>query len=292
MRLSLGNGAFPLLSLEQSIRLTRLLEFDGFDLVLMGNSAHTRPEDIADDLAGWAARTKHVLDAEGLEVADVFCVPWTDFTTMAPNHPEVDERVRGRRLFRQMLDLAEAIGAPGVTMLPGVDWPDEEHATSLRRAADELQARAEEARQRGLGFSIEPHLGSVCRNPTDVSDLCERAPSLRLTLDYTHFVAEGIAESEIEPLAPLARYVQTRGVAPGMLQAPLKLNTLDFERMIDVLHAAGYDGYVNVEYVWVAWRRLDEVDIISETVLLRDRLNAKFGGRPWTYPGPTGITEG
>jgi sugar phosphate isomerase/epimerase len=177
-------------------------------------------------------------------------------------------------------------------MLPGVDWPDEAHGTSLSRAADELQARADEARERGLGFSIEPHLGSVCRNPADVLELCNKAPDLRLTLDYTHFVAEGIAEGEIEPLAPLARYVQTRGVAPGLLQAPLKANTLDFERMIDVLHAAGYDGFVNVEYVWVAWRRLDEVDVISETVLLRDRLNAKFSGRPWTHPGPTGITAG
>ena len=44
-----------MLSVEQSIRLTRLLEFDGFDLVLMGNSAHTRPEDIARDIGGWAA---------------------------------------------------------------------------------------------------------------------------------------------------------------------------------------------------------------------------------------------
>lgn len=292
MRLSLGNGAFPLLSLEQSIRLTRLLEFDGFDLVLMGNSAHVRPEDIAADLAGWAKRTSALLDAEGLETADVFCVPWTDFTTMAPNHPEVEERIRGRRLFRQMLDLAEAIGAPGVTMLPGVDWPDESHDTSLRRAADELQARSTEARQRGLGFSIEPHLGSVCHNPGDVMRLCELAPALTLTLDYTHFVAEGISEREIEPLAPLSRYVQTRAVAPGRLQAPLKDNTLDFERMVDVLQAAGYDGFINVEYVWVAWRHLDEVDIVSETVLLRDRLNAKFRGAPWSYPGPTGITEG
>lgn len=292
MRLSLGNGAFPLLSVEQAIRLTGLLEFEGFDLVLMGNSAHVRPEDIAGDLTGWAAGLKRLIDAEGLVAADVFCVPWTDFMTMAPNHPDKAERHRGRQLFRQMLDLAEAIGAPGVTMLPGIDWPDETHEGSLRRAADELQARAEEAGDRRLGFSIEPHLGSVCHDPADALRLCERAPALRLTLDYTHFVAEGIAEGDVEPLAPLARYVQARGAANGRLQAPLKDTTLDFERMVDVLQAAGYDGFINVEYVWVAWRHLDEVDIISETVLLRDRLNAKFRGEPWSYPGPTGITEG
>ena len=96
-----------------------------------------------------------------------------------------------------------------------------------------------QAAERGLGFSIEAHVGSVCDNPTDVARLCELAPDLRLTLDYTHFVSQGIAEREIEPLASLARHVQTRGVAPDLLQAPLKRTELDFERMIDVLTAAG-----------------------------------------------------
>lgn len=291
MRLSCGNGAFPLLSVEQSIRLTGLLEFDGFDLVVMGNSAHIRPEDIAHDLSGWAAGVKRLVDAEGLEMADVFCVPWTDFTTMAPNNPDESERARGRQLFRQMLDLASALGAPGITMLPGIDWSHESHDESLVRAADELQVRANEAADRGLGFSIEPHLGSVCHDPADVLRLCELAPALRLTLDYTHFVSQGVAEVDIEPLAPFARYVQTRGVAIDRLQAPLKDTSLDFERMVDVLAAAGYDGFINVEYVWVDWKRLNEVDVLSETIMLRDRLNAKFRGEAWSYPGPTGITE-
>lgn len=292
MKLSLGNGAFPLLPLTQAISITALLAFDGFDLVLMGNGSHTRPEDIASEMDRWCATTRRRLDDHGLVAADVFCVPWTNFTTMAPNHPDAAERRRGRDLFRQMLDLAEAIGAPGVTMLPGVTWPDEARDVSLARAAEELQHRAVEAGERGLGFSVEPHVGSLCVTPSAVLELLAAAPDLRLTLDYTHFVAQGIAEADIEPLAQAARYVQTRGVAPGELQAPMKRTSMNFERMIDVLVANGYDGWVNVEYVWVAWNRLDEVDIISETVLLRDRLRAKFRGEPWTYPGPTGITEG
>jgi sugar phosphate isomerase/epimerase len=291
VRLSCGNSAFPLLSIEQSIRLTALLGFEGFDLVLMGNSAHIRPEAIV-EIRGWAANVKGLLDAHGLEAADVFCVPWTDFSTMAPNHPDTAERARGRQLFREMLELASAVAAPGITMLPGIDWPDESHEESLIRAADELQARALEAGERGLGFSIEAHVGSVCHSPTDVLHLCELAPTLKLTVDYTHFVSQGISETDIEPLAPLARHVQTRAVAKDRLQAPLKENSLDFERMVDVLRGTGYDGFITIEYIWVDWKRLNEVDVVSETVMLRDRLNAKFRGQPWSYPGPTGITEG
>jgi sugar phosphate isomerase/epimerase len=292
VRLSCGNSAFPLLSVEQSIRLIGLLDFDGVDIVLMGNSAYLRPEEIAPDVADWSAHVRRLLDTEGLDAADVYCVPWTDFATMAPNHPDPAERARGRDLCRRMLDLATFVDSPGITMLPGIDWPDESHEQSLARAAGELQERAEEAGERGLGFSVEAHVGSVCHDPADVLSLCALAPSLRLTLDYTHFVSQGVAENDIEPLAPLARHVQTRGVAKGRLQAPLKESTLDMERMVDVLVAAGYDGFIDVEYIWVDWKRLNEVDVISETVMLRDRLNAKLSGEPWSYPRPTGIIEG
>ena len=76
------------------------------------------------------------------------------------------------------------------------------------------------------------------------------------------------------------------------MQAPLSSSSLDFERMVDVLQNVGYDGFITIEYIWVAWKRLNEVDVVSETVMLRDRLRAKLRGEPWAAPGPTGITEG
>ena len=293
MRLSIGNSAFPLLSIEQSIQLGGLLDFDGFDVVLNGNSAGLRPEAVMHHLGPWADTVNRLLDEQGMVAADVFCVPWTDFVTMAPNHPDVSERVRSRLLFRQMLDLASAIGAPGVTMLPGVDWPDEHHEVSLQRAADELQARAEEAADLGLGFSIEAHVGSVCHDPADVLQLCELAPALALTLDYTHFVSQGIAEADIDPLArrraPCADPRCRRRSPAGSAARFVAQLRADGRR---AAATSDYDGFITVEYIWVAWKRLNEVDVVSETVMLRDRLRAKFRDEPWTAPGPTGITEG
>lgn len=82
-----------MLSLEQSIRVIGLLGFEGFDLVLLGNGSYLKPEAIV-HIGDWGAGVRRLLDAEGLEAADVFCVPWTDFTTMAPNHPDATERDR------------------------------------------------------------------------------------------------------------------------------------------------------------------------------------------------------
>ena len=38
------------------------------------------------------------------------------------------------------------------------------------------------------------------------------------------------------------------------------------------LQQAGYGGYVGVEYVWIDWEHCNEVDNLSETILMRDHL--------------------
>jgi len=40
------------------------------------------------------------------------------------------------------------------------------------------------------------------------------------------------------------------------------------------MERANYAGYVGVEYVWIDWEHCDEVDNLSETIQLRDRLRA------------------
>jgi sugar phosphate isomerase/epimerase len=147
-----------------------------------------------------------------------------------------------------------------------------------------LGRRTEAARARGVRCSFEPTIGSVCGDPADVLRVLELAPGLELTLDYTHFVAQGYDESAIEPLVPYARHFHARGAAAGRLQMPLTKSTIDYERALDALAANDYAGFVTVEYIWTDWERLNEVDVVSETVILRDRLLAKLAGRPWEYP--------
>ena len=284
MRLSCGDHAFPVLPHEQTVELVKLLGFDAFDLGMLGNRSQVRPEAIRDDIPGWAGRLEERIRGRGLEIADVFCIPWTDFATMAPNNPDDAERDRGTALFRDMLDLTVRIGAPGLTMVPGIDWPHESHDESLARAARELGRRAHEARNRGVRFSIEPHVGSVCGTPSDVARLVELAPGLELTLDYTHYVSQGFSDADVEPLVAHARHFHARGGAPGRVQCALKDSTIDYGRAVDALREADYDGALAVEYVWIDWERCNECDNISETIILRDRLKAAVAREPWTYP--------
>ena len=135
VRLSCGDHSFPVLPHVQTVDLVRMLGFEAFDLAVMGNRSHIRPEVIREDIAGWAGRLEERIRGRGLEIADVFCIPWTDFATMAPNNPDDAERERGSAMFRDMLELTVRLGAPGLTMVPGIDFPHESHDASLARAA-------------------------------------------------------------------------------------------------------------------------------------------------------------
>jgi sugar phosphate isomerase/epimerase len=286
IRLSCADNTFRLVQpWESALGMIRLLELDAVDVCLMGNRSHIRPEDVRSDLEGAATRIRAGLEERDLAVSDLFCIPWTDFERYAPNHPDESERRRSRELFRDMLELAERIGSPGITMLPGIDWPGERHEHSFDRAVEELAQRAEAARSRGLRLSIEPHLGSVADDPAEAARLCEATGGrLELTLDYSHFVYQGYSEDEIEPLVPHARHFHARGARERRMQCALKDSSIDFERLLDAAAEAGYAGDIGLEYLWIDWEHLNDCDTVSETILLRDRLRAKLAGRPWSYP--------
>jgi sugar phosphate isomerase/epimerase len=259
------------------------LGFEGHDLTLVaGDRGVVSLDEVRKDIPGWAGRLEERIRGRGLEIADV--AAWSDYKTMAPNHPDPVERENGLALFRDVLALATALGAPGLTMVPGIDWPDESHEESLARAGQELERRALEAAEHGLRFSVEPHVGSVCRTPADAMRLCELAPTLTYTLDYSHYVCQGFSDEDIEPLLAHAGHLHARGAADGRMQAPLAENTIDYERFVDQLGKRDYDGFLSVEYVWISWGGLNDVDVISETVMLRDLLRARLAGESWRYP--------
>ncbi len=283
MRLSCGTDSFPMLPHETTLDLIAGLGFEGHDLTMIeGTRSPVSLDQVRRDIPGWAGRLDERIRGRGLEIADV--AAWAGYETMSPNHPDPGVREDGLAMFRDVLALAVALRAPGITMVPGTDWPGESHEDSLARAGQSLEQRAQEAADRGLRFSVEPHVGSVCRTPADALRLCEMAPTLTYTLDYSHYTCQGFSDAEIEPLVAHAGHVHLRGAFDGRMQAPLAKNTIDVERFIDQLIARGYDGFVSVEYVWIAWGGLNDVDVISETVMLRDRIRARLAGDPWTYP--------
>jgi sugar phosphate isomerase/epimerase len=269
LKLACADFTFPLLRHEQALKLVALLGFRGIDIGLFEARSHLQPSHVTPHLAASAKELSQKVGDCGLEFADVFFQA-PSFENMAANHPDTNERMQGRDLFLRMLEFTLRCNARHMTGLPGVEWQGEPFETSLQRCSDELAWRAEQAKQVGVVYSVEAHFGSIVPTPQKAMQLVKLTPGLTLTLDYTHFTSQGYPDEDVEPLLKYASHFHARGACKSRVQASSKQNVIDYARVVRVMKQIDYPGYVGVEYVWQDWLNLNDVDNVSETVMMRD----------------------
>lgn len=273
LKLAGADFTFPLLPHEKTFDVIAMLGFQGIDIGLFDDRSHLQPKQILPDLRGAARTLNEQVTARGLEFADIFYQAST-FETVAANHPDEAERRKGREFFLRMLEFTLRCNAKHMTALPGIEWDGVAHETSLQRSSEELSWRAQQAKQVGITFSIEPHNGSIVDTPEKAMELVRSAPGLTVTLDYTHFARKGIPDARVEPLLEYASHFHARSAREGRLQAPIQENAIDYGRILNKMKELKYLGYIGVEYVWTEWEHCNEVDNLSETIQMRDHLRA------------------
>jgi sugar phosphate isomerase/epimerase len=269
-KLACADFTFPLLEHDRVLDLIAMLGFDGVDVGLFEGRSHLWPSRVFPTLRESARELAGKLGDRGLKLADVYLQTAPDFVSLAPNHPESTRRAQARDLLLRTLEFAAVCGCRHVTALPGVYFDNETADESLGRCRDELAWRCAEAGKQGVTFSVEAHVGSIVPSPGQAAQLVRDTPGLTLTLDYTHFIRVGIAAMDIEPLVAHASHFHARCARPGRLQSSFKENVIDYGRVLEVMKSTGYAGYVGIEYVWIDWEHCNEVDNLSETILLRD----------------------
>jgi sugar phosphate isomerase/epimerase len=277
MRLACADFTWPLLAHDRVLALIRLLDIEGLDLGVFGGRSHIRPETVRDDIPRWGGILSERIERAGLALADFFFQPATSFDIMAVNHPDPAQGEEAAALFRDMLELARRLDAPGMTILPGLRFGDEPWEESIRRSAEGLKWRLDEAARHGLRLSVEGHVGSNVDTPERLGRLLELTPGLTLTLDYTHFVYAGIDQAKVEPLLAHARHFHCRGGAPGRLQTPFSENTIDYARILRRMEEVGYDGFFAIEYVYQDWQDCNRTENTCETILFRDLARSILG---------------
>ncbi len=271
-KLACADFSFPLLSHDKTLDLIALLDFEGVDIGLFEGRSHLWPSRAFGDVRGSARELAGKLRDRGLEPADIFLQTAPDFATVAPNHPDPAVRRHARDWFERAVEFAAEAGSRHVSALPGVHFDGIPEAENYRRCCDELAWRCETARGQGITFAVEAHVGSIVPTPGEAARLVRSVPGLTLTLDYTHFTRSGIPDAEVEPLIAHASHFHARGARRDRLQASFRENVIDYARALDAMDRAGYSGYVGVEYVWIDWEHCNEVDNLSETILMRDHL--------------------
>jgi sugar phosphate isomerase/epimerase len=271
-KLACADFTFPLLPHDKVLQLIAMLGLEGVDIGLFEDRSHLWPSREFENVEKSAKRLRAALEANGLLPADVFLQMAPDFTPYAINHPEPERRARARDWFAKTVDYAATAGARHVTTLPGVYFEQQSHEEAWKRSVEELQWRVQRAKEHGIVFAVEAHVGSIAPDPRSAAALVEQVPGLTLTLDYTHFTRLGVGDAEVEPLVQYASHFHARGARQGRLQAPLNQSTIDYRRVLEVMDQTGYSGWIGIEYVWMDWEHCNECDNLSETILLRDFL--------------------
>ena len=284
MRLTCTSFSFPLLPFETSLRQIRLLDIPNVDLGAHADGNHLHPDRIEADPLGEADRVRRATEVAGIGVADLFPTFGLGFRERPVNTPDAALRAANRARFQAFVEFARLVGASGITLLPGVVFDDLGPEMSFDLSRQALSELVEIGRGAGLRVSVEAHLESVVELPERALALVQAVPGLQLTLDYSHFIAGGIAAERVHPLIPYAGHFHARQAAPGHLQRPHGAGVLDFRDILGRLAAVGYDGYFCVEYTWQEWRGCNTEDVVSETILMRDELRAIQADLPTAQP--------
>jgi sugar phosphate isomerase/epimerase len=271
--LACADSSFPRLTHAGALAVIRDLGIDAVDVCVFAGYDHNPPEAVEADPARAAGTVGARVSDFGLRISDVFGILGTTFQDRAVNHPDENVRNTSMRFFEALLEFARRLEAPGVTILPGTTFEGIEEDESLALAATELERRAVIAGDMGLRFAIEPHFDSVVPTPARTLDLLERTEHVGVALDLSHFVFAGVAQEEAYSLIPRTRHVHLRQARPGVIQARARDGVIDFPELRDRLLAAGYEGYLTLEYQSEEGPPhvdFTSVDCIAETAALRD----------------------
>jgi sugar phosphate isomerase/epimerase len=167
----------------------------------------------------------------------------------AINSPDLAQRRETARLFPGLCRFAAAAHFASILLIPGPVHSELGPEKSLDLSVAALGDLAEIAADHGLRLHMEADVDSCANTPELADDLCRRTKNLFLTLDYSHFICQGIDPARVERLHPHTRHLHIRQATPGRLVAPADAETIDFGRVLSQLEASGYRGLYCIEYL-------------------------------------------
>ena len=262
MKLSLTSWSFPALTLAECAGVSDVLGIGALDLGLFYRAALDKalilsdPQAAAAQVAGLGVALPNYYHLFGNDLADR--------NLALPGSTD-----RNARDLDRVLSFADAAGIGSVFLLPGVVNPGQSRADAARVATESLTELARVARHHRARLCFEPHVHSWAESP-DLARRLSETTGVGLALDYAHFACLGYRQDEVDPLAPHAVHVHLRQARMGVLQAPLAQGTLNFPAMFGTLAAAGYDGWLAIEYVHQDYMNTRSEDVLTETVAMRD----------------------
>ncbi len=144
---------------------------------------------------------------------------------------------------RKWLSVAERLGASHIRVFGGAVPKGATEDQAVAWAVETLKRCAGEAGKHGITLGVEDD-GGITTNADRTIEIVKKAasPWVGINLDIGNFPNDGYGEIEI--CAPMATNVHFK----SMVHVDHKPQPADWPRVLKLLHAAGYRGYLALEY--------------------------------------------
>ncbi len=192
----------------------------------------------------------------------------------AINDPDPKVRSDNREQIKRLTEFCHQAGILSILVLPGMLLPGQTAAEGWALSVDALREYVDITQPAGVELFFEPHVKSSFESPKMAAWLAQQVNGARIALDYAHFICQGYTQPEVNSLIPYTGHIHLRQAKSGWLQTKLEDGTINFALVINDLKQAGYTGYWCVEYVHQNYIGADNVDVLTETIKMRNFLNA------------------
>jgi sugar phosphate isomerase/epimerase len=267
MELAITGWSFPHCTLEEAAGIAGVLGFEAMDVGAYPGGHLDRSAILGDQ----KPELQRIQDL-GMKISNLYWTFGTGFAERALNSPDAAIRRQNTDDFRRVVDFCQAAGIPTIMVLPGILHPGQTRGGAIDTCMDACQDLVAISKPANIEIALEPHVGSVLESPDDTMQVATETPGVKLALDYGHFVTAGYTQSDVDALTCYAAHIHVRQAKPGFLQTRMEHGILNFPAIIDTLRCACYEGYLAIEYVHQDYLQTDNVDVISETVKMRDLL--------------------
>lgn len=273
MKLSVSAVSFLSCSLEEAAGIARALGLEAINIIgiaaenVSGGILHIAPSEVQ--------RVRGL----GMTVPNLH---WGISGGFQPaiNDPDPAVRAKNKELYRRAVEFCHEAGIFSITVVPGIVHPGQSVRDARALAADVFNEFVPVASEADVRLTTEAHVKSAFESPNSALELVRAVSGLGLVLDCAHFVCQGYPQSSIDPLCQFAADVHLRQAKPGLLQTALEDGTINFALVLDQLRQVGYGGYLCLEYVHQHYIGADNVDVLTETVKMRDFVRVQLGTRP------------
>lgn len=239
--------------LTEAVARAHELGFPWIDLGLLNGWSEFGPEALDEDFHGYADPLRSVLETTGVKTASINA-GFGDTTDPITLLEQAHVLCRAAKAFRS---------AAGVTLpAPPLAWEADRVRAYLQPLYDVFAGH-------GVPLMLETHFGQWTQHVDRAEQLLEWFPELRLTLDFSHYIIQGLQPADWESLLPRAGHCHIRPCGEDGWETvqtePSASSPLVFDSVRQML-TSGYGGLFSLEII----EGFNSVEPETAAVAMRD----------------------